>query len=166
MDGFLSLIFIHNVFLLFSWSPKHGVVDCLLLFCLWVVSSCVFICLVLLMDGSHPWFWFTRFFFFFSWSPKHWSMHIWVVVSRFCKRHNFMSHVWLTSCSIMWIQRVLTGRVLLKPIVEDSKVFSFVFESTSPHWRCCCWFKDLPPFTCTPLANQIKNLLNFMLRPS
>jgi len=29
------------------------------------------------------------------------------------------------------------GKVLLKPIVEDSKVFSFVFESTSPHRRCC-----------------------------
>jgi len=43
-------------------------VDCLLLFFLWVVSTCLLICLVLLMDGfpSLVWFLFTGWFFFFT----------------------------------------------------------------------------------------------------
>ncbi len=44
--------FFSCVFFFFPLSLSH----CLLSFFLWVVSTCALICLVLLMDGFHPWF--------------------------------------------------------------------------------------------------------------
>ncbi len=48
-----------------------GPIDCLLLFFLWVVSTCVLICLVLLMDGFPSLIFIYRIFLFFLLPPCH-----------------------------------------------------------------------------------------------
>ncbi len=45
-------------------------VDCLLLFFLWVVTSCVLICLVLLMDGFPSLIFIYRAFLHLNWDEK------------------------------------------------------------------------------------------------
>jgi hypothetical protein len=48
------IVFSPNIHNFFFEEFFLGPFDCLLLFFLWVVFTCVFICLVLLMDGFHP----------------------------------------------------------------------------------------------------------------
>ncbi len=50
-SSLLSLIVISQSWVVFAQGLYLIFVDCLLLFFLWVVSTCVLICLVLLMDG-------------------------------------------------------------------------------------------------------------------
>jgi hypothetical protein len=136
MDGFLSLIFIYKVFLLFflvskAWSGWS--------FTFILSLGCVFLCshLPCTFDRWFPSliFMYKDFLLFFL-VCKAWSMHIWVAVSRFSKCHNFMSHVWLTSCSIMWIQRVLTGneRCYWNPLLKTPRFFPLYLKAP-PHTK-------------------------------